>query len=71
MLPKNGVRCQEPQFKLLLWDKNDGWIDVSGPGNERQMKTAWNKETKNGTQFTKYEHGAYYEVVTHKPKCHQ
>lgn len=71
-LPKNGVRCQEPQqFKLELWDKNDGWIDVCGPGSKYAIDKAWNAATKNGTQYTKYEHGSYYQVSPYKAKCPQ
>lgn len=69
MLPKNGMRCQDIQFKLVLWDKNDGWIDVGQPGHYNTIKAAWNKETKNGTQYTKYEHGSYFKIVPYKTTC--
>lgn len=55
-----------PQAELYivrLWDGGDHvWIDVSKPLPREEADEIWNKETKNGTEKTKYDDFDYYRV---------
>lgn len=38
------------------------WIDIGPPGTKEQVQALYNKETKNGTEYTEYKHGAYFKI---------
>lgn len=48
----------EGKFVLRLWDRFDGWMDISGEITKEEADKRWNKETKN----TKYADGDYYAI---------
>jgi hypothetical protein len=53
------------KYTLRLHDKYDRcWVDVIGAINvdKEVAEEIYNKETKNGTQFTKFEDGIYFKI---------
>lgn len=50
------------RFIVRLWDMFDGWMDLTGPLSREEAYERWNRETKDGTQKTKYADGDYYKV---------
>jgi len=51
------------RFTVRLYDQYDGyWIDIKKNLSKDEAIERWNEGTKNGTQYTSYEEGAYYDI---------
>lgn len=54
---------EEDRFQLRHYDCFDFyWIDIGPPGTKEEVQALYNKETKSGTQYTKYADGAYFSI---------
>lgn len=50
------------KYIVRMWDRFDGWIDITGPLSEEDAQARWSEETQKGTRNTKYGDGHYFEV---------
>ncbi len=54
---------EEKKFIVRFYDGFDNqWMDVSKPLSKEEAEKVWNKETKNGTEKTKFEDIDYYKI---------
>lgn len=56
------AKKKQKLYIVRLWDRFDGWVDVSDPLPHDKAKELWKEQTKNGTKNTKYEDGDYYAI---------
>ncbi len=50
-------------FIVRVWDGMDGcWCDCTEPVSKEEADKVWNKETKNGTEKTKFSDIDYYKI---------
>ena len=59
----NAKNKKEEKFIVRLYDGFDNeWIDISNSVSKEKAQKIWNKETKNGTEHTKFEDIDYYAI---------
>jgi hypothetical protein len=52
----------EEKFIVRLFDKYDGWIDITSEITMAEAKKKWNDKTADGKIYTQYSEGSYYEI---------
>lgn len=48
---------------VRCYERNENrWFDVSRPVTMEEAQRIWNESTRNGTAYTTYAHGSYFEI---------